>query len=247
MKKNCRWIWVLGLVFLMASPVYGNPLKVCAKTFKKTIEDCNDKDGEELVKCADIKYKDLYGCLDDKGEYKDEDRGEKKFKKVYRGFYKRVEKALNVCLRYTDDEKDDCLNGTYKASLKDLNKDVKKYFAKKKGGGKDTDVDKEVGDCEGNLKKKALGCNEKDGDKKYKCLKKHYDIFYKCVVKDVKFKNKKKGEKKFKKVYNGFLDRVEDAVKVCQRYTSGKMKKCLTATHKAAIKDFKRDLKKFVD
>ena len=235
------------MVFLMTSPAYGNPLKVCAKSFKKTIKDCNEKDGVELEKCAEIKYKALYKCLDDKGEYKDDDKGEKRFKKVYGGFYKRVGKALKVCHRYTEDDKDDCLNATYKASLKDLNKSVKKYFARKKGRGGDTDVDKEVGDCEGTLKKKALGCNKKDGNKKYKCLKKHYGLFYKCVVKDVKFKDGAKGEKKFKKVFRGFLERVEDAVKVCQRYTSGKMKKCLTATHKAAIKDFKKDLKKLTD
>ena len=144
-------------------------------------------------------------------------------------------------------DKDECLNGTYKESLRDLSKTVKKHFAKKKGRSRgDTDVDKEVGDCEGILKKKALECNEKDGDKVYKCLRKQYDAFYRCVVKDVNFKAGKKDEKKFKKEYNRFYGRVEDAVKICQRYSRSKMEKCLKATHKAALKDFKGELKKIV-
>lgn len=247
MKTTILWIGFFCLAFAVTFPAHAKPFKVCAKAFQKTIQECNDKDGDALEKCAVAKYKALYECLDEKAEYKDDDRGEKKFKRVYGGFIKRANAAIAICHRYTDDEKDDCLNDTYKASLRDLNKTAKKFFAKKKGRDSSTDVDKEVGDCEGALKKKAMDCNEKEGDKFYKCIRKQYDVFYKCVVKDVKFKDGKKDAKKFEKDYEGFFGRVEDAVKICQRYTRKKMEKCLKATHKAAVKDFQNDLTKLVE
>ena len=244
-----RLVCVFGILALALSgsgPAYAKPLKVCLKPFKKSVRACNDEDGKALGKCAKKKYDALYDCLDDDAEYKEE-RGEKKFKKAYQGFYKRINDALTTCLRYTDDEKDDCLNGTYKASFRDLNKITKKYFEKRKRKDDDTDVDKEVGDCAGALKKKAMDCNEKEGSKIYKCLKKRYDTFYKCVVKDVKFKDEKKDRKKSDAMYNNLYERVEDAVKICQRYTRKKMKKCLTATHKVAIKDFQKNLNKLME
>ena len=85
-------------------------LKVCAKAFNKVIEKCNDEDGAALEKCAIAKYKTLYECLDEKAEYKDEDKGEKKFKRAYGGFMKRVKSALEQCHRVTDKEDhEDCL------------------------------------------------------------------------------------------------------------------------------------------
>ena len=253
MKRDGLWITGLLLIFVFtATHAQGAPLKACAGSFNKAIEDCDDVDDSELENCVRGKYDDLYQCLIKDAAYKDKDKGAKKFEKAYKDFENRVAKAVNACRRLTDTDKDDCLKATYKASLKDLNKDLKKHFekGKKKGKKKDkssesTDVDKEVGDCEGALKKKALACSDKEGDKVYKCLKNRYEEFYKCVVRDVHFTDGKQGEKKFDAVFDDFQKRVADAVRGCQRYTGDKMEKCLTATHNAAIKDFKKDLRKF--
>ena len=103
MKKNFLWIGGLCLILLSVSHAYAKPIKMCVKDFRKTVKACNDEEGKALEKCVEAKYKALYECLNDDAEFKDEDKGEAKFKKAFDGFYKRVDAALAVCHRYTDE------------------------------------------------------------------------------------------------------------------------------------------------